>query len=464
MEYTRQSAMDGYIFLDWFAIPQITARAEGVNEENTRSDAALAVQSIPFYVEASNIFMALVPEVKRSDTGRYCNYTSWLTRGWCRAELWCHLLSAKPFTQVIVVYSTKESQFMYPRQWQENTIDKGDFTVESDRAMVVKLGEMAVEHKLQNLSDGGPLSLYRFFLAMRPMMLGKPALTWEVDAFLQHFKFDDLQATIRDQSSMNALLCATFSGDVAMVKFLAEQRADPMSRLYGLGDLGYEDDMTLLMAALETRQSPEMIRTLLELKLDPNACSVDGITVAGCAKSPEQLRELLHFKSDIHTAVEPLGMTPLSRMASRADIETTLEMLRLSCDPNPKTFGLGVSPLVAAVSLSRGNPLGVEVIRTLLEHRADPNKACRQTGTVFTSVVVIGRVKVALLGRQACSPQTRAAATLPGETPLLAAANIGSEEAVQLLLSYGAEPVPNDRGETCEFLAEANGHYNDFSC
>lgn len=52
-----------------------------------------------------------------------------------------------------------------------------------------------------------------------------------------------------------------------MVKFLAEQKADPMSRLYGLGDLGYEDDMTLLMAALETRQSPEMIRTLLEALL-----------------------------------------------------------------------------------------------------------------------------------------------------------------------------------------------------
>ena len=62
----------------------------------------------------------------------------------------------------------------------------------------------------------------------------------------------------------NALLCATFSGDVAMVKFLAQQKADLMSRLYGLGDLGYDDDLTLLMAALETRQSPEMIRTLLE--------------------------------------------------------------------------------------------------------------------------------------------------------------------------------------------------------
>ena len=62
-------------------------------------------------------------------------------------------------------------------------------------------------------------------------------------------------------------MCATFSGDVAMVKFLAEQKADLTSRLYGLADLGYEDDFTLLMAALETRQSPEMIRTLLEALL-----------------------------------------------------------------------------------------------------------------------------------------------------------------------------------------------------
>ena len=43
---------DGYLFLDWFAIPQITARTDGVNEDAARSDAALAVQSIPAYVEA----------------------------------------------------------------------------------------------------------------------------------------------------------------------------------------------------------------------------------------------------------------------------------------------------------------------------------------------------------------------------------------------------------------------------
>ena len=48
----QMQVADGYLFLDWFAIPQITARTDGVNEDATRSDAALAVQSIPAYVEA----------------------------------------------------------------------------------------------------------------------------------------------------------------------------------------------------------------------------------------------------------------------------------------------------------------------------------------------------------------------------------------------------------------------------
>ena len=75
-----------------------------------------------------------------------------------------------------------------------------------------------------------------------------------------------------------------------------------------------------------------------------------------------------------------------------------------------------------------------------------------------------GNSQVALLGRETCTPQTRSAATLPGSTPLLAAAGIGSEELVELLMSYGAYPQVNDRGESCEFLAEANGHYNVLPC
>ena len=45
----RKQIADAFLFFDWFAIPQITARTHGVNEDTTKTDAALAVQSIPAY-------------------------------------------------------------------------------------------------------------------------------------------------------------------------------------------------------------------------------------------------------------------------------------------------------------------------------------------------------------------------------------------------------------------------------
>ncbi|OLP86114.1 hypothetical protein AK812_SmicGene32806 [Symbiodinium microadriaticum] len=71
----------GYLFLDWFAIPQLTERADGVNDDATVSDTARAVQSIPAYVESCDMFVALVPDLVHSDTGLQCNYSTWLSRG-----------------------------------------------------------------------------------------------------------------------------------------------------------------------------------------------------------------------------------------------------------------------------------------------------------------------------------------------------------------------------------------------
>ena len=68
---------DAYLFFDWFAIPQITARKQG---ESTALEAARAVQSIPAYVEACDLFFALVPELVHTESQVVCNYTSWLSR------------------------------------------------------------------------------------------------------------------------------------------------------------------------------------------------------------------------------------------------------------------------------------------------------------------------------------------------------------------------------------------------
>eukprot|EP00438_Fugacium_kawagutii_P022321 Skav221792 [mRNA] locus=scaffold4067:129151:162908:- [translate_table: standard] len=200
------------------------ARAKGVDEEETKSDAARAIQSIPAYVESSSIFLALVPAVKDPDNSAVRDYTSWLSRGWCRAELWCHLLSNKKDTRVIVVHSSKagtsflstsqlaivsrtcrpskEAKFMFPMDWQYNLVCDGEFTVEEDREVVVRLGDRAVEHKIRK----------------------------------------------------NAMLCAMFSSDLPMLRLLAEHKADVNMRMKGLGSLGYYDSQTLLMATAKSRQ------------------------------------------------------------------------------------------------------------------------------------------------------------------------------------------------------------------
>ena len=63
-----------------------------------------------------------------------------------------------------------------------------------------------------------------------------------------------------------------------------------------------------------------------------------------------------------------------------ANLETLQKLLELRCDPNPPLQGLGITPLLSAVALSRGNPKCVEIVRSLLKARANPNVASRRPG------------------------------------------------------------------------------------
>lgn len=65
-------------------------------------------------------------------------------------------------------FPVREALYIFPLDWQRNRISDGLFTVESDRADVVKLGEMALSSKIQHLRQRGLLSHYRFYLACRP--------------------------------------------------------------------------------------------------------------------------------------------------------------------------------------------------------------------------------------------------------------------------------------------------------
>ena len=343
--------------------------------------------------------------------------------------------------------------------WQEKTVDSGDFTVESDRQVVMKLGEMAVEHKLQNLLLQGDLSLYRFFLAHRPMMLGQAALTWELEGFLEHFQFKDLTSAVQDESSMSALLCATFAGDVNMVRLLVAQQADLTYRLRGLEHLGFADGLTLLIAALKSRQDGQMIQALLDLGADVHVVTRTCACAAASVKSAEHVALLLAASADFHSPVGVVGLTPLAAASGMSNVGTVKAMLELRCSVNPELKGLGVTPLLSAVTLNRGCKDSAEIVGLLLAARAEPNTVSVQSA-FWGNLTWMARLKVSLLGREFCRPKTREFASLPGQTALLKASMCGSEESCELLLRHGAEVLPNDFGETPQSLAVAQGHYN----
>ena len=76
----RRHIKDGFIFFDWFSIPQQSLKDLGC----PNNGAALAVRSIPAYVELSSLFIALVPELRYKESPELlnCNYATWLSRGW----------------------------------------------------------------------------------------------------------------------------------------------------------------------------------------------------------------------------------------------------------------------------------------------------------------------------------------------------------------------------------------------
>ena len=366
-----------------FAVPQVTARMPGVNEDVTKSEMARAVNSIPAYVEASSLFIALVPFVQHQDTMEWCSYTTWLSRGWCRAELWLHMLSRdSEQDSVVMINSVKEVKFMFPYDWLQNSVIGGKFSVEGDRAVVVSLCEETLERRIQELEFSGPLRTHRFYRAHQQSMLGQSYSHSGVQAFLDTFRFSSIREAALDQSSMNGMMCAMFCGDTTMLRLLAGSKGDVNLRLHGLAQLGYFDGQTLLVAAAKSSQKPEVLTTLIELQADVNTPTRNGTTVAMMVKSPQHIQALMAAMADFHSSYEPFGFTPLTAACGVAGCmtETIKALLEARCNPNPPLHGTGVAPLHQAIIYSRGQISPLKTVRLLLEWQADPNTAAAPTG------------------------------------------------------------------------------------
>lgn len=111
------------------------------------------ILSIPSFVQACQVFVALVPPLSHKDSEELCDYSSWSIRGWCRTELWCKMMLGNQDTPMVVVSAADQADFARPINWVDCLPHEGQFSVQADRVVVNGIFEQALRHQLSWLEN-----------------------------------------------------------------------------------------------------------------------------------------------------------------------------------------------------------------------------------------------------------------------------------------------------------------------
>eukprot|EP00438_Fugacium_kawagutii_P009560 Skav231890 [mRNA] locus=scaffold708:262658:264354:- [translate_table: standard] len=218
-ESEHDSFKDAYIWLDYFCVPQL----EGHPEEELQALKDLQLQyiySIPYYVDVSQVFLALVPKVIHYDTLKGSDYYTWLDSGWCRTEFWCKLLSTRSSIPIIVVKSQDVAHFTQ-FLWFHYPVHSGTFSVERDRASCSQVIQTALAKHLSVLRQAKNKTTYRLYLALFEEMTGLERKCRTLESFVSEFGFS---WPLRNKG-LGPAACAALSGDHELLRSLAGAKA-----------------------------------------------------------------------------------------------------------------------------------------------------------------------------------------------------------------------------------------------
>jgi len=475
---------EGYIWLDWFGVPQLTVRVEGTNDDpQVASKAYRAVQSIPAYVEACRYFWVLAPHLEHSERRVACDYNSWRSRGWCRAELWCRVLSTRA-TAIIVVRSTVLMEFMPAQEWFQARAWEGEFTVEHDRAVVQGILTKALDAKMHSLRRQGEAGIirYRWFASMQTYLehSGKTA-AWNQESFLNNLGFRLEPAAKGSTSpppskrssahfcslsrrlevrvnSFSPVLCAALAGDGKLVSKLAELSTDVNQRLHvSVVELGLREGMTPLMVTNYCNPSVEALAALIDARAELNATHLGTTALGFSLRNASAVDLLLARRADLELRSSFRNTTPLMTVLFRADVvelDVVKLLLHRLADVNPPLKGLGLSPLhILAVFGDRP-----DIAELLLNHRADINAQARPTGLTLAYCRACQFSLRWFPKSLRRAPVTRVfCAEMPGAAPVALAALRGHAKLVDYFLLRGAVlDTRNDAGHDAATLLENN--------
>eukprot|EP00435_Cladocopium_sp_Y103_P018335 s2615_g4.t1 len=400
----RDRIRNGYVWFDWFSVPQIAVReAHEADEHEFADDTCLCVKSIPSYVEKCQVFVALVPRLLHADTwlqglglqgrwvagldrGTVCNYSTWLDRGWCRAEMWCKVLSEASDIPMIVIESEDKAEFLFPFNWNRKVAHEADFTVEADRREVSEMSRKALLGKLT--ARGAQLAQYRYFAACSTRITDYYCLSSTIlesgiksEEFLSFFRFPSLKDAIAP-AGYSGLACATLSGDLPMMRQLIRAKASPDAPLPPLLKVGqYGAWRCLHLAAHQGLRGEDALLTLLELRASPNLAETSGSSPLGFCSTTKAVDTLVKWKAEVNYTTAPSQVTPLSTaVALLAPVEVVIRLLEVKADPMHTGGGPDCGPLDSLPFMSNAGSHSLEIAQLLIDARADVNKSSRPRG------------------------------------------------------------------------------------
>ena len=424
-----------------FSIPQITVRRPGDNPD-MGSDVKQSVDSIPAYVEASQVFMALCPDVEHHSSFQMCNLATWARRGWCRVE--CAAAAyGKLRKRMVVIRSSSVAFLMSPITYLFDTPGDGDFTVDTDRIQVYQIMEEIVDRHIEALWCQGEVTCARLFSARRRALLARLGTETDQEAsrmmvaepmseFLQRFRFTC--PTEQTADGLGPITCAAIAGNISVLRELVASKADMRARnRKNTPSIFMCKGDTVFMNACMHGGDPEVLAALLELRADPRPQGVaPPLVYAGDAGNVAAVEYLLDSGLADIEDVDSFGNTPVTNIPGCGSAECTLALLKRGANVNPPPGILGWSPLVMAIWDG-----SVECCRLLIEHRADVNRRIRGAG--LTGAMMYRTFRLMRPFVSDGSP-IKCLTLIEGATPLSAASFFGHSDIINLLLSARADP------------------------
>ena len=255
--HERRAFREGYIWLDWFSIPQ---------SPTSPAQQAQAILSIPSYIESCNTFLALVPRLQH-ESGNPCDYESWLRRGWCLAELWCAQLSNRQSLPMVAVHGSDNVTFAETQHWIYAPAHEGDFTIEADRAFIKDMMKASLQARITWLeAKKTQLGLCRYLKGRCHdwAALADGHTQRSEGEFLAYFGFPSMAKALKVKN-IGALACAVLSDNIPMIRRLVEARAALARRCETMMNV---DVLTWTPLHLAVQRGSRALPVIVELSIE----------------------------------------------------------------------------------------------------------------------------------------------------------------------------------------------------